>query len=617
MVALSAEVVSSEKPTRNISVDWTLIAGIGGAVAFLGATALAVFADQIEPYLDRNARLISQYIAFALAAVVPVVLCWQRAIADGQLPAKNGAEPKYEHVSGWSAILLLAVMGLIAWLVWWAAGSDDANRRIHAEWGTWIVIGLTIAFVGVAAAPLFPRAARLLGLEKGFSRVSSILNAPIEWIGGVLSAIDGTLVFAVSNAAGTNRSNFLLRYVILLAAITACAALGYYWPAPWAFIPIVWGFVVAFSVSRRWAWIEADRELAMLNPTLSQQHIRVGFAQNLRDEALIVFLSMFLLVPLALRQAQLWADANHIPLFTLSQSADVHSLSMWIAFYGTELAKAVPFVDWAEVYHVEGEAPVEAVQPYALHAVFATRVLIDLVFLAALLQAISSAARDAQQRDLFYKKHAIKRLDPFVEPEALRSLVRRGANGEWERNGDKFDNFPRYDTNRLVELSVSSDARICRAADFLLERDGVGSDPHHMLSAKAADREATPEDIQTLLNAIENGGPARNIYQLALARRRLLSKRSMTEVRGRIVRMIANDQQPSVERTERLIEAMVGEHRESYANARRIALDALEPDTGRNLRVRTAIQQAAAHDGAQAVRKRAQEILTKYPETPD
>ncbi|ANP44837.1 hypothetical protein [Candidatus Viadribacter manganicus] len=617
MVSLASEIDPRDRQNSQFTVDWTLVACAFSAFAFVAVTAAAIYSERLDPYINSRTQLILQYVTFAMAALSPVMMCWRRAIADGQLPAKNGAEPKYEHVSGWSAILLLSVMALIAWLVWWAAGSDDANRRIHAEWGTWIVIGLTIAFVSVAAAPLFPRAARLLGLEKGLTRVSSVLNAPIEFVGGMLSALDGILVFAVSNSVGTNRDNFFLRYVILLAAISACAALGYYWPAPWAFVPIVWGFVIAFSVSRRWAWIEGDRELAMLNPTLSQQHIRVGFAQNLRDEALIVFLSMFLLVPLALRQGQLWAEANEVALFTLSKDADVHSLAMWISFYGTELAKAVPFVDWAEVYHVEGEAPVEAVEPFALHAVFATRVLIDLVFLAALLQAITSASRDAQQRDLFYRKRAIKRLDPFVEPEALRGLVRRGPTGDWERNGEKFDDFPHYDANRLVELSVSADTRICRAADFLLERDGVGNDPHHRLSGSAADKETKPDDVREILNEIENGGVARNIYQLALARRRLLAKRSMAEVRARIVKMIALDQQHSIERTERLIEAMVGEYRESYANARRIALDALEPETGRNLRVRTAIRQAAAHDGAQAIRKRAAEILAQNPETPD
>lgn len=619
MVALSSEALHPEPPARQLNIDWTLVVCILGALVAAGTAVAAYFAAALTAYLSVFDQHLIEYGVFALSIALPLWFCWRKAIADGQLPARRGLEPQYEHVSGWSALFLLAIMLIIAWLVWWASHSDANNHRIHAEWGTWTVVGLSIAFVVVAAAPVFPRIIRTLGLQDSVSSFSEWLNRPIDWLGRLLSGLDSLLVFMIANAVGANRDSFFIRYGILLTTITTCAVLGYCWPAPWSFIPIAWGFVIAFSVSRRWAWIEGDRELAMLNPTLSQAHIRVGFAQNLRDEALVVFLSMFLLVPLALRQAQLWAADNHIHLFDLTKPEDIHSLSLWIGFYGTELAKAVPFVDWAEVYHVEGDAPVVARVAMALHVVFAVRVLIDLVFLAALLQAISSASRDAQQKDLFYRKRAIRRLDPFTEPEAFRSLVKRGASGDWERNGERFDEFPPYDANRLVELSANRDERVRRAADFLLERDGVDHEPHHRLSMKAADREATPEAIHSILSEIENAGPHRNIYQLALARRRLLTRRSMAEIRRRIVRMITENHEPGdrVERTNALIEAMVGEHREAYAQARRVALDALAPDTGINLSIRSAVQQAASHDGAQAMRKAAADVLARFPETPD
>lgn len=161
--------------------------------------------------------------------------------------------------------------------------------------------------------------------------------------------------------------------------------------------------------------------------------------------------------------------------------------------------------------------------------------------------------------------------------------------------------------------------RIRRAADFLLERDNIGADPHHQLSAKAAARETTPDEIDAILNEIENAGSHRNIYQLALARRRLLPRRVMQDVRRRIVTLIARDLDLAdrVERTARLLEALVGEQRESYQTARRVALDALAVDTGINLRIRNALEQVAAHDGARALQKEAAEILARYPETPD
>lgn len=608
-----AETLPAERTSKPIRVNWTLIACVFGAITMLGTVALASFPERVDPYLSRQTQTLISYLAFALAALVPVVFSWHKAINDGQLAPRTGAEPKYEHVSGWGALLLLAVVALIAVIVTWAANSTDANRRIHAEWGTWVVVGLSVAFIAVAASPLLPRLLRRTGLDTNLAPLARIANKPIEWIGGGLSSVDGVLVFAVANGVGTSRSNIFVRYFVLLSVIATCATLGYSWDAPWAFIPIAWGFIVAFSVSRRWSWIEQDRELAMLNPTLSRAYIRVGFAQNLRDEALVVFLSMFLLVPLALRQAQLYLDEQHIKLFTIPNASDVNDLWMWVSFYGTELAKAVPFVDWAEVYHVEGDAPIEARTDYALHAIFLTRVLIDLVFLAALLQAISAGARDAQQRDLFYRKGAIKRLDPFAEPEALRSLVRRNSAGEWESVGERFDDFPKYDEDRLVELSASSESRIARAADLLLKRDDITADPHHNLSARAAEKEISVAEVQSLLDAIENAGPRRNAYQLALARRRLQYRKGFHDVRKRLVRLLAQSDR-SVERTELLIEAMIGEHRESYQGGRSVALDALAPDIGINMRIKNAVRQVRDHDGAKALRDRAAELLSLHPD---
>lgn len=575
----------------------------------LAAATVSAPIPVLASYLSELTWRAISGVAFALAMTLPVIFCWRRAIRDNQLPARNGLEPQYEHVNGWSAIFLFVVVVLIGVIVWWASQGDEENQRIHSQWGIWVVLGLTIAFVIVAAAPLVPRTIRILRLEKSATALSQFFNAPVDIVGRFLSVVDSMLVFAIANSAGTNRKNFFLRYGLLLSVIGACAVLGYYWPPHLAFLPIAWGFLVAFAVSRRWAWIEQDRELAMLNSTISQAHIRVGFSQNLRDEALVAFLSMFLLVPLALRQAQILSQDNGIELFTVA-SADVDSVTAWIAFYGTELAKAVPFVDWAEIYHVEGAASIVAESDYSQHAVFLTRVLIDLVFLAALLQAISSASRDAQQRDLFYRKQSIHRLDPFTEPDAFRELVRKNAEGKWQAYSDKFDAFPRlYDPNRLVELTASQDERVAAAATFLRERDGVGNDPHYQLSASAAERDVKPDDILPILDAIENAGAVRNPYQLALARRRLLGRRNMRPVRARIVAMIAQSQSPSFERTDRLIEAMVGEHREGYAQERGIALDALAPGVGTNYRIEAAIKQVAEYDTSGPLRGRARKVI--------
>ncbi|MES1199434.1 MAG: hypothetical protein ABUS48_05570 [Pseudomonadota bacterium] len=622
MTAAAIEASQAETPQKQNKVNWSrwaTITCVAGSVTSAIAAAIAALEPQLRAYVAGPYLEAAEYVLFALAITTSVFCSWRRAIADVQLPLKNGDEPRYEHVSGWSAILLGCVMIAIAGLAWWAAQSDDANRKIHAEFGTAVVIGVSFTFILVAAAPTLLRWYRNSQPHRDEEEEDAIedekKSSPIEALGAWLSAIDGLLVFAIANAVGTNRPNFFVRYGVLLATIGSCAALGYFWDAPWSFFPIAWGFVIAFSVSRRWAWIEQDRELAMLNPTLSQRYIRVGFDQDLRDEALVVFLSMFLLVPLALRQAQLFATAHGVEMFQLGAHSDVHDLGIWIAFYGTELAKAVPFVDWAEVYHVEGDAPVTATSAAALHAVFATRVLIDLVFLAALLQAISSASRDAQQRELFYKKHAIPRLDPFTEPDAFRALVRKGPNG-WEKNESLFDRFPKYDLNRLTELTAHKDERVRRAAEFLVDRDNSDAtkDPNYRLSKLAADKTISDLDVRAAIDEIVQAGSKRNAYQLGVARVRLLSRQNMTPLRREIVRLITQALHGDRDRRDALIASLVGEHRELTYQSRTIALEALAEDAGRDLTVRHAIEQAASSDAAQTLRNKARQILEAHPE---
>lgn len=324
----------------------------------------------------------------------------------------------------------------------------------------------------------------------------------------------------------------------------------------------------------------------MLNRKFSGSHLRIGFSQDLRDEALLSFMSMFFLVPLALQQFQSWTAQTATPLFYTDPAVRLGLLD-WIGYYGTELAKAVPFVDWAEIYQVEGVAPIEARSAMARHAVFATRVLVDLVFLAALLQALSISARNAKQMDLFWAG-TLDRLDPFVEPREFRKLLRKSSDGSWETDESALAKFPKYDGLRLAELSDPLHHPIDIAAKALRRRDGSDDEArfYEQLEERAFAKKKDADSIDEVLTALRMSSTNVQVDELDHVRIELNHKRAMNGVRETIVRMIRTAPR-TAERTVALKSALLGltnvagagapqDVRDAVAPVRRVALEAFE-----------------------------------------
>jgi hypothetical protein len=369
--------------------------------------------------------------------------------------------------------------------------------------------------------------------------------------------------------------------------------MGYWLEPPWGLVPLAWGFLVAIAISRRWAWIETDRELAMLNRRFVCGHLRIGFAQDMRDEALLSFASLLILVPLARRQAQIAALGADFELFNTDMAA-ARDLSTWVGFFGTELAKAVPFVDWAEVYNVGGADEGLVRSPIAHHFVFATRILVDLVFLAALLQALSISARNATQRGLFYEGQ-LDRLDPFLEPREFRKLMRRGDKGALAPDPERVAAFPEYDPIRLSELAGDDDrGRVFRAAVNAVRVQQGGSNVAEF-HAELARRIHLPERdkvaVLEVVNAIRAAGPVRDIVLLDQLRRELNHVPKLIEVRTELARLIC-EAPDSAEKTTAL--AGVIEHdRDSLGPVRLAALSGLAEAAQRGDREAAVVLQRA------------------------
>jgi hypothetical protein len=378
-------------------------------------------------------------------------------------------------------------------------------------------------------------------------------------------------------------------------------------------IPLAAGFAVAISMSRRWAWVEDDRELAMLNGRFVGPHLRIGFEQDLRDEAMLSFMSMFFLVPLALRQVEGWQT-----IFNMA-NGNVNDMLDWIAFFGAELAKAVPFVDWAEIYNVHGSAGIEiGNDPMARHVMFSTRVLVDLVFLAALLQALGISARNAKQRELF-NGGSLNRLDPFIEKTEFRKLVRRGDDGAWQADEAAVLAFPEYDVIRLGELSDPSQPKAIQVAAKALRMKQGGSTSaefHDELLRRAMTPRRDREAVMEVVQAIRGAGPERQVYELDQARRALNGAVRMVEARTSVMRLLIDAPQ-SPERTIALLEAVqAGPQRDSLGPVRAVAIAGLAvPAANDEPSVRALIRQAAKQGDTDAERKAAKAIMDQIGES--
>jgi hypothetical protein len=466
------------------------VVAIGGCglVTLVGMAALAVFSTQAIP-LSANAPLTCALYAIGLTPAL--IANWAQARREKRLPVEK-SDKQPDHISGISAgglvlfVLLILVLGI------WAA-EQGLTAQIDTLAGSIVIFGLAGAFLLLALLPFMPPSPMATGALK----IVRLVLSPFGWLA---SWLDSLMVFPLAGTLGATQSKWERRYLLLLGNTVPCSLLGWYLPPPYGLVALIFALIGAIAIARRWAWIEEDRENAMLNRKFEGNHLRVGFGQDLRDETLVAFMTLLFLVPLALRQLYLMLGPD---TFEIANAAVANDPLAWFTFFGTELAKALPFVDWAEVYHVEGNAAIhldpERITP-GNHVIFASRILVDLVLLAAFLQAISVANRTKKLKEMF-ENETLDQLDPFLEPGAFRKLVINGPNG-FELNEAAVKQFPRYNEDRLEVLKQRGDKdELGFVARRLLERYAEGGPEDQILDqAKRAkpNREKCDELIDTL-----------------------------------------------------------------------------------------------------------------------
>lgn len=538
----------------------------------------------------------------------PVIANWFQARRDKRVPIKKG-DKQPDHISGLSASTFILFAIVVVTLGLWAAASG-AQATISVYAGLIILCGLLIAF-GIVAFGL-PQARALSWTYGALKKISK----PVGWL---FSTLDSLLVYAVANALGANSPRWLTRFTLLLGSLVPCAILGWWQPAPFGLLPLALALIGSISIARRWAWMEEDRENAMLARRFEGDHIRVGFTQDLKDEALVGFAVLFMIVPIALRQ--LHVALGH-QAFQIDPVGDVDSLLAWLSFFGTEMAKAVPFVDWTEIYHVNGSSSIslnETGVGVGQHVVFGMRILVDLVLLAAFLQAISITQRTKKLKEMFYTERSMNRLDPFIEPMEFRKLLEPGSTS-FVLDKKKFDDFPVYDPDRLEELSHRGDTdEVGYIAARLLERDERGG-PEEQLSREARRERPDLERCQDIVaDLVSVSDQVLQVGPLKAAHFALNGRTSFLAIRLAIVESIARASGSSPEkRVDALSEILMGPGAgvmDPRKEVRKIALDALyRPAIAGNPVARASIKRAAAHDQATLIKTAAASMLKDHPD---
>lgn len=362
----------------------------------------------------------------------------------------------------------------------WAAGAKVFS--IDDNFGVVIIAAVMAAFALFVVAPHVTKHLRSRrekqGLEFHDVKVAGFAaTSPAAFI----SVVDSILVRLIAPLSGATQNG--VPHLLVILVVLALSALGYVIAAPFGLVPIGIAILLVLALGRRWAWVEEDTETASRLQAQNKGEIHIGFSNDLRDEALLGYASLFVLVPLVLHQLQSVTGA-----FVETGSGTGSPIFDWLRFFGAELAKAVPFVDWWEIYEVEVNTPFDASKspPLAKHLTFAARAIVDLVIMAALFQALSIWQRRRAQQRLYNVGH-LNAFDPFTERAFFTEGMRRISKDEFEPS-DEFKERVRahadarealhaqrlpYSHRRLSDLICSPEKEIRAGAAWMVEEYGV------------------------------------------------------------------------------------------------------------------------------------------------
>ena len=481
---------------------------------------------------------------FATLALVFVPLAWNAAnLARFQAEAREKAAAARTNLDGMAdsqdaeamgaLVATLFVGGIIAFAICAGIFNEDVSFDN--------LVGVIIGFVviGAFAIVVFLEPLSDLPPVKLLTRMFGSGARAARPLAAFYDMVDTFLVRIVAVMSGMEHRTLAARYGILITMLVSLCLLGWYLPPQWGLIPCALGIVAAVSVSRLWSWVEDDRALAALTDFKPTTPYRTAMREDYRDETLLGFLFVFFLIPVMMNDAH-WSGLFGADMFNLPKGGETRFLD-WFGYFGITLAKAVPIVDWAEIYNFGQSQPgaqsdlISMNTVASQHAVFMARSTVDLVLIASLLQAISISGRNRQQKRLYkagtdpenkYRSGLIDRLDTFVEKTELRRAMMECLNRKapWpDKNTTPqlahklhfnlkilsqkpgLVDFRRYNADRLGQMHGEYKDPVARAfiAAIAYERPDFDLTPRLVLLDGMAEKKAPESDLYTMLDRIK------------------------------------------------------------------------------------------------------------------
>ena len=274
-----------------------------------------------------------------------------------------------------------------------------------------IDLGFVALLNGVVSFAFAVLVASVFWLTYQVSRMSR-LNQALGW---VLDRGDVFLRKVFIHLTGASQQSPWRRWGVFVLYFAALAIIGAFAPLAVALISNGAALVSILAIYRYWERDE-DKRIERISEGRSNYD-----GQDLRDEMFAAIGLLLFFIPLGYVRI---SEAGTV----LSGHSPYPSIDAALFVWG-ELTKALPLVDWSEVFRVRNLSGVEASGAVGLSLNFFIRILFDLLVLAGILRTLDILRSQSRGDDLRTEEEALRSGDPAKVEAALDRIIEVGLLG--------------------------------------------------------------------------------------------------------------------------------------------------------------------------------------------